>query len=114
MNKLYHSLFDTLQLIRTDGARVRQNINFTTLQRDNGDAIVESTPKFFLGHIKVLHLLGSCRLRTYSIRFAVNHPGGSPTQSSLLAKSMSAEVLEKCRQQRLQIVPVKCGITVWT
>lgn len=35
---------------------------FTTSQRDNGDAIVESTPNFFLGHIKVLHLLGSCRL----------------------------------------------------
>lgn len=29
---------------------------FTTSQRDNGDAIVESTPKLFLGHIKVLHL----------------------------------------------------------
>jgi hypothetical protein len=29
---------------------------FTALRRDNGDAIVESTPKFFLGHIKVLHL----------------------------------------------------------
>lgn len=70
---------------------------FTTLRRDNGDAIVESTPKLFLGHIKYYNCRVVSPACTYCIRFAVNTAvGAPPTLSSLSEESkISASLLNK-------------------